>query len=521
MPVPRTPNTAAKPGVNPWLIAVIVSMATFMEVLDTSIANVSLAHIAGSLGVSVNESTWVLTSYLVANAIIIPISGWLSSVLGRKRFYMICVALFTISSFFCGIAPSLGFLLLFRVLQGFGGGGLAPSEQAMLADTFPGSYFGMAFAVYGMAVIVAPALGPTIGGWITDNLSWRWIFFMNLPVGVLSLFLTHRFVQDGPKSVEALQQERKKGFRVDYIGFALVVLAFGGLQVVLDKGQEDDWFGSPFICIFAVLAVLGLAALIVWETCVEKSPIVDLPLLANANLSTSMFLQFVVGFVLNSTTVLIPQFAQQILGYNATNAGMLIMPGGLLLMIGFPLAGTLTRFIQPKYLMAGGLAVLVGAMMYMSGFNTDVTFGHLAWARLIQCAGLPFFFIPLNTIAYGNLPPGKSNSASAMMNLMRNLGGGIGISVASTLLTRRTQVHQAYLAAHLTRAQPALVQHMDSLGGFTQKNIVALYNTVVTQATMLSYLDIFKILTVACLIVMGLVLCLKRVDLHKPTPHVH
>ncbi len=521
MPVPRTPNTAAKPGVNPWLIAIVVSMATFMEVLDTSIANVSLSHIAGSLGTSVNESTWVLTSYLVANAIIIPISGWLSSVMGRKRFYLICVTVFTVSSFFCGIAPSLGFLLLFRVLQGFGGGGLAPSEQAMLADTFPGSYFGMAFAVYGMAVIVAPALGPTIGGWITDNFSWRWIFFMNLPVGALSLLLTHRLVQDGPAAVETTKKHRRNGIRVDYIGFALVVVAFGGLQVVMDKGQEDDWFGSPFICAFTALAILGLIALIIWEVWIEKEPIVDLRLLANVGLSSSMVLQFVMGFILNSTTVLIPQFAQQILGYNATNAGMLIMPGGLLLMLGFPLAGAMTRVVQPKYLMAGGLAVLVISLYYMAGFDTEVTFKHLMWARMIQCAGLPFFFIPLNTIAYGNLPPGKSNSASSMMNLMRNLGGGIGISIASTLLVRRAQVHQVYLAGHVTASNPALAQHLSSIGGFSQKNIVSIYNLVATQATMLSYLDVFRILTVTCLVVLGLVLCLRRVNLSKPVTHVH
>jgi len=521
MPVPRTPNTAAKPGVNPWLIAVVVSMATFMEVLDTSIANVSLTHIAGSLGVSENESTWVLTSYLVANAIIIPISGWLSSVLGRKRFYMICVALFTLSSFFCGIAPSLGFLLLFRVLQGFGGGGLAPSEQAMLADTFPGAYFGMAFAVYGMAVIVAPALGPTIGGWITDNFSWRWIFFMNIPVGALSLLLTQRLVQDGPVAVETTRQYRRDGIRVDYIGFAFVVVAFGSLQVVMDKGQEDDWFGSPFICVCAVLAVIGLVGLVLWETLVEKSPIVDIPLLSNVNLSSSMVLQFVMGFILNSTTVLIPQFAQQVLGYDATNAGLLIMPGGLLLMLGFPIAGALTRFVQPKYLMAGGLAVLATSLYYMEGFNTGVTFEHLMWARLIQCAGLPFFFIPLNTIAYGNLPPGKSNSASSMMNLMRNLGGGIGISIASTLLVRRAQVHQVYLGAHVTQSNPALVNHLNSLGGFTPSNLASIYNLVAGQATMLSYLDVFRVLTVTCLVVLALVLCLRRVDLKKPAPLVH
>ena len=460
MPCPRTPNSAAKPGVNPWLVAVVVSLATFMEVLDSSIANVSLGHISGDLGASQNQGTWVLTTYLVANAIVIPISGWLSSVLGRKRFYMTCVALFTVSSLLCGMATSLGMLLLFRVLQGAGGGGLAPSEQAMLADTFPGRYFVMAFAVYGLAVVVAPAIGPTLGGWITDNFSWRWIFFMNVPVGLLSLFLTHRMVQDSPAAVEATKRERASGIRVDYMGFAFAVLAFGCLQVVLDKGQEVDWFGSSFICLFAALTLIGFVGLVVWETVIVKDPIVDIPLLANGNLATSMVLQFVVGFILSSTTVLIPQMSQQILGYNATQAGLLIMPGGFMLMLMFPIAGQLSQRVQPKYLMAVGLTILAASLYLLAGFNTQVSFEHLAWARMVQCVGLPLFFIPLNTIAYGNLPAGKTNNASAMMNLMRNLGGSIGIAIAATLLSRGAQVHQAYLAESATRFSPPFVQHM-------------------------------------------------------------
>jgi DHA2 family multidrug resistance protein len=519
MAFPRTPNSAAKPGVNPWLVAVVVSMATFMEVLDTSIANVSLGHIAGNLGASQSQATWVLTSYLAANAIVIPISGWMSSVMGRKRFYMTCVALFTVSSFLCGIAPSLGMLLLFRVLQGAGGGGLAPSEQSMLADTFPGRYFGMAFAVYGMAVIVAPAIGPTLGGWITDNFSWRWIFFMNIPVGLVSLALTQRLIQD-PDPVPGSAGKPKR-IRVDHMGFAFVILAFGCLQVVLDKGQEADWFGSPFIWAFAVLTVIGFIGLVVWETMVVKDPIVDIPLLANTNLATSMVLQFVVGFTLNSTTVLIPLFAQDLLGYNATQAGLLLMPGGLVLILMFPLAGKLVQHVQPKYLMASGLAVLTLSLCFMSGFNTQVAFGNLMWARLLQCLGLPLFFIPLNTIAYGNLPPGKTNSASSMMNLMRNLGGSIGIAVAATMLVRRSQVHQAYLSASATRFYPPLVHRMNAMGGFTRKNIVGFYGAVQIQAAMLSYLDVFRILTVVCVLVIAVVLMLRRVrkDEHPVIAH--
>ncbi len=506
MSFPRTPNSAAKPGVNPWLVAVVISLATFMEVLDTSIANVALAHIGGSLGASQSQATWVLTSYLAANAIIIPISGWLSNTLGRKRFYMICVALFTASSFLCGIAPSLGVLLLCRILQGAGGGGLAPSEQSMLADTFPGKYFGMAFAVYGVAVVVAPAIGPTLGGWITDNFSWRWIFFMNVPVGLVSLLLTQRLIQDPPKETAP-----KKPIRVDAMGFAFVVLAFGALQVFLDKGQESDWFGSPVIVVFFLLTLAGLVGLVVWETMIAKDPVVDLPLLRNGGLATSMGLQFAVGFILNSTTVLVPLLAQQLLGYDATQAGLVLMPGGLMLMVMMPVAGALVRKVQPKYLMASGLSLLALSLVMMSGFTAQIAFNHLLWARLIQCMGLPLFFIPLNTIAYSNLPPGKSNQASAMMNLMRNLGGSIGIAVATTLLVRRAQVHQMYLAATATRANLPLMHHLHPTGGPAPKSLLGFYNQVQVQAAMLSYLDVFRILTVACAIVIVGVLLLRRV----------
>jgi len=506
MPFPRTPNSAAKPGANPWLVAVVISLATFMEVLDTSIANVALGHIGGSLGASQSQATWVLTSYLAANAIIIPISGWLSNTLGRKRFYMICVALFTASSFLCGIAPSLGVLLLCRVLQGAGGGGLAPSEQSMLADTFPGKYFGMAFAVYGIAVVVAPAIGPTLGGWITDNFSWRWIFFMNVPVGLVSLLLTQRLIQDPPK-----EQAPKKPIRVDAMGFAFVVLAFGALQVFLDKGQESDWFGSPAIVAFFLLTLAGIIGLVVWETMIAKDPVVDLPLLRNGSLATSMGLQFVVGFILNSTTVLVPLLAQQLLGYDATQAGLVLMPGGLMLMVMMPVAGALVRKVQPKYLMAFGLSLLAVSLVMMSGFTAQIAFNHLLWARLIQCMGLPLFFIPLNTIAYSNLPPGKSNQASAMMNLMRNLGGSIGIAVATTLLVRRAQVHQMYLAATATRANLPLMHRLHPDGGLAPKGLLGFYSQVQVQAAMLSYLDVFRILTVACVIVIAVVLLLRRV----------
>jgi DHA2 family multidrug resistance protein len=341
---------------------------------------------------------------------------------------------------------------------------------------------------------------------------------MNIPVGLVSLMLTQRLIQD-PDPVPGAAPKRR--IKVDHMGFAFVVLAFGCLQVVLDKGQEVDWFGSPFICVFAALAVLGLIGLVVWETMVVKDPIVDLPLLANANLATSMALQFVVGFTLNSTTVLIPLFAQTLLDYNATQAGMLLMPGGLVLIVMFPLAGKLVQHVQPKYLMAAGLGVLTYSLFFMSGFNSHVTFDQVMWARLLQCLGLPLFFIPLNTIAYADLPPGKSNSASSMMNLMRNLGGSIGIAVAITLLARRSQVHQAYLAASATRTYGPLVHHMAAHGGFTPRNLLGFYNEVQIQAAMLSYLDVFRILTVVCVLVIAVVLLLRRVRKSEQPVLIH
>jgi DHA2 family multidrug resistance protein len=518
-----------KRKINPWFIAVTVSMATFMEVMDTSIANVSLGHIAGNLGAGPDESTWVLTSYLVANAIILPISGWLASVMGRKRFYMTCVALFTISSALCGLAPSLGWLLFFRVMQGIGGGGLAPSEQSILADTFPPRQRGMAFAVYGLAVVFAPAIGPTLGGWITDNYSWRWIFFINIPVGILSLFLTGRLVSDSPEAKIEHAEVWKHGLRIDYFGFFLVALGLGCLQVFLDKGQEDDWFGSRFICIFAALSFIGIATALVWETMVAHTPIVDLRLLKRPSFLFSNILMFCVGFVLNSTTVLLPQFVQQELGYNATNAGMILMGGGFVLMFMMPIVGNLLRVVQPKYLMFIGLSLTSLAMFHLTGFNTEVSFHHLAMARVYQCIGLPLFFVPLNTIAYSDLPPGKSNNASALMNLMRNLGGGIGISIAITLMERQTQMHNVRLVDHTSMFDRPFREHLAKLTqmfisqgvGPVQAHtraLAMLYRTLEQQAQMNAYLDVFKIMAVGCLCVVVLVLFLKKVNRHDKPP---
>jgi MFS transporter, DHA2 family, multidrug resistance protein len=514
------PTDHRHPTANQWLVAFTVSMATFMEVLDTSIANVSLRHIAGNLGAGESESTWVLTSYLVSNAIILPISGWLASVMGRKRFYMTCVALFTASSFCCGTAQSLGWLLFFRVLQGIGGGGLAPSEQSILADTFSPRDRGIAFAIYGVAVVFAPAIGPTLGGWITDNYNWRWIFFINIPVGILSLLMTSRLVHESAGAKQEHDAVWKNGLKIDYIGFGLVAIGLGTLQVLLDKGQEDDWFGSDFIRLITVVSAVGIVSAIIWELWIAQEPMVDLRLLKNRSLASTNVLMFIMGFILNSTTVLLPQFVQQIMGYNATNAGMILMPGGFVLMAMFPLAGFLSRRVQPKYMMMTGLIITSWAVYHLTTFDTEVSFAYMARARVYQCIGLPLFFLSLNNIAYGDLPPGKSNNASALLNLWRNLGGSVGIAVAVTLLERRAQLHQDRLVSHLTPYDPAFVARLKQLGGplatpynASPQALLTIYRQMETQANMLSYLDVFKIMSIGCLVVVALVLMLRRVKL--------
>ena len=368
---------------SPWLIAVIVSMATFMEVLDTSIANVSLQHIAGSMAASVEESTWVLTSYLVSNAAILPISGWLSKVVGRKRFYMICVGVFGGSSLLCGLAPSLGWLVFFRVMQGVGGGGLAPSEQSILADSFPPEKRAQAFALYGIAVVVAPTLGPTLGGLITDSFSWRWIFLINVPVCLLSLLLSGMLLSDPPAVEKERADALRGGLKVDVLGFILVAVGLGCLQVVLDKGQEDDWFASDFILVFAIISGVSLVALVLWEMN-HDDPIVDLPLLKDRNFASAMAVMFATGFILISTTQMIPQFLQSIMGYTATKAGLALTAGGVATLLMMPVAGAALGKVQAKYLIAFGLLVESLACLYLRGFNTEINFGHAALGRVFQ-----------------------------------------------------------------------------------------------------------------------------------------
>src|SRR5580658_735875 len=483
-----------RPAVNPWIIALTVTLATFMEVLDTSIANVALPHIAGSLSAGQDESTWILTSYLVSNAIVLPLSGWLSSIIGRKHFYMGCVALFTISSFLCGLAPNLSLLIFFRVLQGVGGGGLQPSEQAILADTFAPAKRGMAFAVYGIAVVMAPAIGPTLGGYITDNFTWRWIFFINIPVGIVSLLLTSRLIQDPPYF-----KRRKLGeTRIDYIGLGLVALGLGTLQVVLDKGQRDDWFDSHFIVFLTAISAASLIFVIFWEW-YTQDPIIDLHLFREHTFAAANFLMFMLGFALLGSTLLLPLFMQTLLGYTAERSGMALSPGGFAIMVLMPVVGFLLSRYSPRWLMMIGLTMLSFSLFHMTNFDLNVDFHTVMLARVYQAMGLAFLFVPINTAAYAFLPRDKNNAASGLMNLARNIGGSVGISFVTTLLDRRSQVHQAQLVENLNPANPRFQSTLRGLtntfsgsgpgsGGWSaqQHAYALLQGNVIRQATMLA-----------------------------------
>jgi DHA2 family multidrug resistance protein len=502
-----------RPRANPWAIALVVTMATFMEVLDTSIANVSLPHIAGNLSAGSDESTWVLTSYLVSNAIILPISGWLSTIMGRKRFYMTCVALFTVSSFLCGFAPNLGMLIFFRVLQGLGGGGLAPSEQAILADTFEPAKRGMAFAIYGIAVVTAPAVGPTLGGFITDNYSWRWIFFINIPVGIISLILTNRLVEDPP------YLRGKKAGRIDYVGLLLIAAGLGALQIVLDKGQRDDWFGSGFIVTFTIIAVIGLFAAVIWEWNFDH-PIVELRLLKSRSFFISTCAMFMLGIVLFGTTLLLPQMMQELFGYTAQEAGMVLSPGGVAVILLLPAVGILISKMDARYMIAFGFAVTSIGLFHFSSLTLDISFSQAMWSRVLQASGIAFLFIPIQTVSYIGMPREKSNSISGISNLARNIGGSVGISFVTTFLARRAQYHQSFLTEHmgpsnsvfrgaLTGTTNTLLHHGATASSATQQAYGMLYNTVGRQANFLAYMDTFWILGVGAAILVPCVFLMK------------
>jgi DHA2 family multidrug resistance protein len=506
-----------KPKFNPWLIALTVTLASFMEVLDTSIANVALPHIAGGLSASEDEATWVLTSYLVSNAIILPLSGWFSLLLGRKRFYMTCVLLFTISSFLCGVAPTLALLVLFRIMQGVGGGGLQPSEQAILADTFPPKQRGMAFAIYAIAVVFAPAIGPTLGGYITDHYSWRWIFFINIPVGIISLSLSSFMLEDPPYLVKERKAKKKANLQVDYWGIIFIAIGLGFLQIMLDKGERDDWFSSDFIRTCAVLALGGLA-LAVYRELKTANPVVDLSLLKDRNFSVSAFFMFMVGVVLLGSTVLIPQYLQLVMGYSATDAGQVISPGGFLIIVMLPFIGMLLGKVEARWLIGIGLAITAFSLFHMTTFDDQMDYKYVMLARCLQASGLAFLFVPINTAAYAFVPRNKNNAASGLINLARNVGGSVGISLVVAILTRRTQFHQARLVEQATNLNPQFNAAIKAAGRIFgpaaaggHAPYALLMRQIQQQAATLAYVDCFWLFGVSFTILIPLVFVMRRV----------
>jgi DHA2 family multidrug resistance protein len=486
-----------KPRVNPWLIAMTVALAAFMEVLDTSIANVALPHIAGSLGASTDEGTWVLTSYLVANAIVLPMGAWASSVLGRRNFFVLCIVIFTIASFLCGAALSLPMLLLFRIVQGAGGGGMQPMAQAIMADSFEPQKRGQAFALYGLVAVLAPSIGPTLGGWITDNFSWRWIFFINIPVGILAFFLVTRLVDDPPW----IKADPSRLRHMDYMGLGFLAIAMGGLQIMLDKGQENDWFSSGLICFYAFLFISGMAGLIVWEWR-RKNPLINLRLFRYKNFAICCFLIMLVGGVLNANTVLQPQFMQQLLGYTATTAGMALTAGGITLMIVMPIAGFATGKISARTLALIGFTLFVLTFRYAANVTTlDMTFSAASWLRVVQMFPLPFCFISITTAAYVGMPKEQSNQVAGLINFARNLGGSILIAITNAQVTSRTTWHQQHLQSAMTPDSIGYQQHLHVLAGFFGGSfgvpngqgmaLANIYNQLNRQAAMQGYQDVY------------------------------
>jgi DHA2 family multidrug resistance protein len=532
-----------RPRVNPWIVALTVTLATFMEVLDSSIANVALPHIAGGLGATQDEATWVLTAYLVANAVILPAGAYMTTFIGRKKFYMICVALFGISSALCGLAPTLPLLVFCRILQGIGGGGLAPSEQAILADTFEPSKRGQAFALYGLAVVCAPAIGPTLGGYITDNFNWRWIFFLNVPICILSLFLTSRIVEDPPYVKEQVKKTQSGGLRLDLIGFALLGLTFGSLEFVLDKGQEDDWFGSKIITFFVCMMVVAFVTMIWWELKELREgrrPILNLTLFGRRVFSISFGLMFVLGFCLYATTLLIPQFVQTLMGYTAELAGLVLSPAGFMMMCMMPVVGVLSGRVDPRKLIGYGFVMLTLSLVWMGNLSLQLSYGQLVFMRCFQASGLAFLFIPINTIAYIGVKQSENNDVSGLTNLARNIGASCGTAFVATMLTRRTAAHENSMARNLIPGSPGFdrnVQHMAGaykpgngagvhngpFGGASWGAIhqaqASIYNQLHAQAATLAYVDIIRYLTIFCACMLPLLFFIPKAPKNMSVGH--
>ena len=494
-------------SVNPWFIAGTVTIAAFMELLDTSIANVALPYIGGGLGRSYDEVTWILTTYLVANAVVLPMTAWFSRLIGRKNYYLICVLLFTVSSLFCGLAPSLGFMLLFRIIQGVGGGGLAPVAQAILVDTFPPAKRAAAFAVYTIVIVTAPAIGPVLGGWITDNYDWRWIFFINVPIGILSLWLSNKLIHDpGDFTEERLKAKAEGRMSIDSVGIVLIALASAALEISLDRGQIDDWFGSQLITAMIVIAALGWVATVFWELR-NPNPIIDLSLLRHRNFAIASVLFFLFGFSLFGTTTLIPQILQSLYGYRAIDAGLVLAPGGLVITALAPISAQLLqrRLVSPKILVILSFCIVTLAMFVYSDMTLDVDNRHYAFARCLQGFGYGLFLVPVNIIAYSQLRPDENNKASSLTNLFRNWGGSFGIAFITTASERRVDLHQSVLGSPLDSASQALQQGAPSLAAQLihhglnaadagPASLGIFYGQLLQQSLFLAFMDCFRVI---------------------------
>ena len=495
----QTAGQGWKPRYNPWLIAVAVTLAAFMEILDTTIVNVALPYIAGTLAASSDEATYALTAYLVANGIVLTIAGWLSDTIGRKRYFLICLGAFTVCSFLCGISSSLAELVVFRLFQGFFGGGLQPNQQAIILDTFPPAKRGAAFAVTAIATIVAPVLGPTLGGYLIERLDWRWIFFVNIPFGVVAVFANLILVEDPPWEKE---KQKKKSKGIDYIGLALITLGLGCMQIMIDRGEDDDWFGSSFIVIMAVLAFIGIFGAICWLLTAKK-PIIDLEVFKDRNFAMGCVLIGAMGMILYASAVLIPQFSQQQLGYTALLSGLILSPGGIVVIILIPIVGQLMKVLQTRWIVMIGFTIMGFALIYSSNLVPDINYGTLVLMRSFQTAALGFLFVPISTIAYLTLPQTMRSDGAALFSMFRNVGGAIGISLATALVTERRQADQAHLSGFMTplnQGYNMLVQQTEqslrTLGraadAVHNQAVSHTYQTYLNQAAVLAYNNVFQ-----------------------------
>jgi MFS transporter, DHA2 family, multidrug resistance protein len=514
-------GTEWRPAVNPWIIAAAVMLATFMEVLDTTIVSVALPHIAGSLSASTDEATWTLTSYLVSNAIILPASGWLARRFGRKRFLLTCILLFTGSSLMCGLAASLGMLILARVIQGFGGGALQPISQAILLESFPPEKRGMAMAAFALGVVVAPILGPTLGGWLTDNYSWRWAFYINVPVGMLAFFMITTFIEDPPYIRAA------RPGRIDGIGFGLMALSLSCLQIILDRGQQDDWFSADWIRWFTIVSALSFIAFIIRELSVNE-PIVNLRVLRDRNFAVGIAMITMVGVALYSAITLLPIFLQTLMGYTALQSGYAVSPRGIGALITMPVVGYLTGKVDFRKLICTGFILVAVSLWVLGEINLEIAIRNIIWPCVLTGVGLAMIFVPLSVVAMGTLPQAEMGNASGIFNLMRNVGGSVGISIVTTMLIRNSQVHQAMMVSHLSPGDIALGLRSQSLqhylaGNFDQVEAArkaqgVIFGELQRQATLWAFVDNFRMLALVCFVCAGMIVFFKKVKAQRAGP---